>query len=313
LVELMASASRAAEQDNASSRWRGEAASLAARLPSLVVAARNVAQSVMHGVHGRRRAGPGENFWQFRPFISGEAAAGVDWRRSAREDRAYVREREWEAAHTVWIWADRSASMRFASPLAQASKVDRAIVLGLAAADLLVRGGERVGFVGLTRPIAARGVVDRFAEAIALDERIGAPPQQLPEAQPLKAHAKALLFGDFLAETRDIRRVVNALSADGAEGHLLMIADPIEETFPFRGHTEFLGPDPGTRFRAPRAQALRDDYLKRLQEHREAVREACASRGWTLAIHRTDRSAAEALLALRMRLEAPARLSARSA
>jgi uncharacterized protein (DUF58 family) len=313
LADLMGSAPRAADLNEASGRWRGEAASLAARLPSLIVAARNVAQSVMHGVHGRRRAGPGENFWQFRPFISGEPTAGVDWRRSAREDRAYVREREWEAAHTVWIWMDRSASMRFASPLAQTPKVDRAIVLGLAAADLLVRGGERVGLLGLTRPLATRGVVDRFAEALALEERIGPPPQPLPDAQPLKAHAKALLFGDFLAEAEDVRRLVNALSADGAEGHLLMIADPIEETFPFRGHTEFLGPDERVRLRAPRAQALREDYLKRLREHREAVREGCASRGWTVAIHRTDRSAADALLALRMRLEAPARLSARSA
>ena len=113
-------------------RWRSEAATLAARLPSLVVAAKQIAQSVMYGVHGRRRAGPGENFWQFRPFISGEPATGIDWRRSAREDRAYVREREWEAAHTVWLWVDRSASMRFASPLAQASKIERGVVLGLA-------------------------------------------------------------------------------------------------------------------------------------------------------------------------------------
>ena len=97
---------------------REEASTLAARLPSLVVAARQVAQTVLHGVHGRRRAGPGETFWQFRPFISGEPAARVDWRRSAREDHAFVREREWEAAHTIWIWFDRSPSMAFASALA---------------------------------------------------------------------------------------------------------------------------------------------------------------------------------------------------
>jgi uncharacterized protein (DUF58 family) len=297
--------------DAAGARWRGEAAILAARLPSLVVAAKSLAQSVMHGVHGRRRAGPGENFWQFRPFISGEPAAAIDWRRSAREDRAYVREREWEAAHTVWLWIDRSASMRFASPMAQASKLERAIVLGLAAADLLVRGGERVGLLGLTRPVATRGVIERFAEAIALDERLGREAEPLPAAAPLKAHSKAVLIGDFLADDEAVARTINALSADGAEGHALMIADPIEEAFPFRGHTEFIGPDGLTRLRAPRAQGLRQEYLTRLRRHREAVREACALRGWSLAIHRTDRPAAEALLALRMRLEAPpAHLSA---
>ncbi len=301
----MASPGAASRTATGEARWRSEAASLAARLPSLVIAAKQIAQSVMHGVHGRRRAGPGENFWQFRPFISGEPAVSIDWRRSAREDRAYVREREWEAAHLVWLWLDRSTSMRFASPMAHASKIERAVVLGLAAADLMVRGGERVGLVGLTRPLATRGVIERFAEAIAVDEGLNASPAPLPPAQPLRAHSKAILIGDFLSEDDEIRRCVQALSAEGAEGHVLMIADPIEEAFPFEGHTEFLGPDGVLRLRAPRAQSLRQDYLDRLRRHREAVREACRGRGWSFAIHRTDRPPAEALLALRMRLEAP--------
>src|ERR1700752_4105108 len=152
---------------------RQDAATLSARLPSLVIAASKVAQTGRHGVHGRRRAGSGENFWQFRPFVSGEPSSRVDWRRSAREAHAFVREREWEAAHTVWIWFDRSASMRFGSRLSQTQKIDRAATLALAFADLCVRGGERAGLLGLTRPLASQGVIERFAEAIATDERLG--------------------------------------------------------------------------------------------------------------------------------------------
>ncbi len=289
---------------------RHKAATLAARLPSLVVAAKQVAQSVMHGVHGRRRAGPGETFWQFRAFQSGEPAAGIDWRRSAREDRAYVREREWEAAHTVWIWFDRSPSMAFASSLAPTSKLERAAVLALALADLLVRGGERVGLLGLTRPLASRGIIERFAEAITLDElHAKRPPAALPTAAPLKARSRAVLIGDFLSGELEVARTIAALSAEGAAGQALMIADPIEETFPFSGHTEFVAPDGVARLRAPRAQSLRDTYLGKLAAHREAVRAACAAQGWGLAIHRTDQPAAQALLALRMRLEGPASLA----
>jgi uncharacterized protein (DUF58 family) len=157
-------------------------------------------------------------------------------------------------------------------------------------------------------------VIERFAEAIAVDENLNSAPVALPPAQPLKAHSKAILIGDFLSEDEDIRRLIAALSGDGAEGHVVMIADPIEETFPYQGHTEFIGTDGALRLRAPRAQGLREEYLRRLQRHREAVREACAGRGWSFAIHRTDRPAAEALLALRMRLEAPiSYLSARGA
>jgi uncharacterized protein (DUF58 family) len=287
-------------------RVRQEATTLSARLPSLVVAARQVAHSLMHGVHGRRQAGPGETFWQFRPFVSGEPAARVDWRRSAREDRAFVREREWEASHAVWIWFDRSASMTFGSDLAPCAKVDRAAVLALAFADLAVRGGERAGLIGLTGTLAIRGVIERFAEAIAADERLrGAPASGLPAPEPLKARSKAVLIGDFLSEAQDVAQTIRALSAQGAEGQVLMIADPIEETFPFVGHTEFLQAGGEARLRAPRAQTLREAYLKRLAEHREAIRAACAARGWGFALHRTDQSAAQALLALRARLAGP--------
>ena len=115
-----------------------DALALSQRMPRLILEARRVAATLSHGIHGRRRAGQGESFWQFRPFVAGEAAQRIDWRRSARDDRLYVREREWETAHTVWFWMDRSPSMGFASDLAQAPKIERALVLGLALADAFV-------------------------------------------------------------------------------------------------------------------------------------------------------------------------------
>src|ERR1700689_2876574 len=139
---------------------------LADAMPRLILEARRVAATVIHGLHGRRRAGPGENFWQYRRFVSGEPASRVDWRRSARDDHLYVRELEWEAAHTVWIWPDRSPSMNFASPLVRESKLFRALVMALALAEVLVDAGERVGIPGLTRPTGSRNVVDRMAQAI---------------------------------------------------------------------------------------------------------------------------------------------------
>jgi uncharacterized protein (DUF58 family) len=285
---------------------RREAATLSARLPSLIIAARRVAQTVRHGVHGRRRAGSGETFWQFRPFLSGEPSSRVDWRRSAREERAFVREREWEAAHTVWIWFDRSASMQFASSLAAVSKIDRAALLTLAFADLCVRGGERAGLLGLTRPMATQGVVERFAEAIATDERLhGASEVALPPALPAAPRSMVLMIGDFLSEPEDVGRAIQAVSAEGAIGELVMIADPIEETYPFSGNTEFLHPAGALRFVAPRAQNLRDAYLARLAAHRESIRGVCARSGWGMSLHRTDASPAEILLTLRMRLSAP--------
>jgi len=284
---------------------RAEAIALARRLPGLIVAAKQTAASVMHGVHGRRRAGTGETFWQFRPFISGEASARVDWRRSARDDRLYVREREWEAAHVVWIWVDRSPSMGFVSDLARAPKIDRALVLGLALADLLARGGERVGLIGLTRPTAARDIVERLALAMqaAADRDAG----ELPGGEPLGPRARAVLISDFLNEAGEVAACVERLSARGARGHLVTVADPVEEAFPFSGHTEFVDVDSRARLRVGHAESFRDDYLARLAAHRARIEQAARARGWSSLTHRTDRPASEALLALRMRLEGEGR------
>jgi uncharacterized protein (DUF58 family) len=283
---------------------QGGAEDLARRLPSLIVAAKEIASSVMHGMHGRRRAGIGETFWQFRPFVTGEPAANVDWRRSARDDRLYVREREWEAAHTVWVWIDRSASMSFISKLAMQAKADRALVIGLAAADLLVRGGERVGLLGVTRPMAMRDIIERFAEAMIAGERSPSyAAAELPPGTALQARAQLIWISDFLSDAATIAAKIQAMASAGARGHLIMIADPIEETFPFAGHTEFVDVDTAARLRLGRAEAFRDDYIRRLAAHREAVSAAAAKHGWTVMLHRTDRPASEALLALRMRLE----------
>jgi uncharacterized protein (DUF58 family) len=278
---------------------------LARRLPSLVVASKEVASTVMYGVHGRRRAGVGETFWQFRPFVWGESTTRIDWRRSARDDRIYVREREWEAAHTIWIWSDRSTSMAYQSSLAQTSKLDRAIVLGLACADLLVRGGERVGIPGLTRAMAARNIAERFSEAMIQEElRPGHMPAELPPADPLASRTQAIIISDMLNDPAEIEKSIHGMASNGALGHVVMIADPVEETFPYTGHTEFLDVDSDARLRVGEAESFRREYIARLARHRDAVRAICTSRGWSFAIHRTDRPASEALLNLRMRLEA---------
>src|SRR6266481_5640783 len=131
----MATEPKRTYQDSAAvGRAVGAGRTLAAAMPRLILEARRVAATAIHGLHGRRRAGPGENFWQYRRFISGEPAARVDWRRSARDDHLYVRELEWEAAHTVWIWPDRSPSMAFASALVEETKLERALVVAFALA-----------------------------------------------------------------------------------------------------------------------------------------------------------------------------------
>jgi len=303
----MAAVTRTEIENEAVTAAVGKSRKLAARVPRLILEARRVASTLIHGLHGRRRAGPGENFWQYRRFVSGEPAARVDWRRSARDDHLYVREQEWEAAHTVWIWPDRSPSMAFASPLVRDTKLYRTLVIALALAEVLVEGGERVGIPGLMHPTGSRNVVERMAQAIVHDrsERTSLPPDFAPS--PL---AEIVLLSDLWSDIADVRRTIKQLSGSGARGHVVQIVDPAEETFPYYGRVEFVEPEGGGRITAGRAESWRSDYDARVQRHRAEIRAETDRLGWSFAIHRTDRPASELLLALHARIGAGAPESA---
>jgi uncharacterized protein (DUF58 family) len=281
----------------------GKARSLSATMPRLILEARRVAATIIHGLHGRRRAGTGENFWQFRRFVSGEAASRVDWRRSARDDHLYVREQEWEAAHTVWIWPDRSASMMFNSALASDTKLDRALVVAFALAEVLVEGGERVGTPGLMRPSASRNVIEKMAETFVHDPTVrgSLPPQFAPSPQ-----SEIVVLSDLWSPIADVHRMIAQLSASGAHGHVVQIVDPVEETFPFSGRVEFVDPEDGHSITVGRAEAWRADYQARIERHRAEIRAETDRLGWSFTIHRTDRPASELLLALHTRMGAGA-------
>lgn len=286
-------------ESEAVQRASGQARTLAATMPRLILEARRIAATVIHGLHGRRRAGSGENFWQYRRFVSGEPARRVDWRRSAQDDHLYVREQEWEAAHTVWLWPDRSASMMFASPMVWETKLDRALVVAFALAEIMVEGGERIGVPGLLRPTASRYVIDRMAQAILHDpgERTSLPPAFAPS--PL---SEIVLLADFWNPIDELKSTIARLSASGAHGHLIQIVDPAEETFPYSGRIEFLEPEGAGTVTAGRAEAWRNDYTDRLARHRAELRAEIDRVGWSFAIHRTDRPPSELVLALHARM-----------
>jgi uncharacterized protein (DUF58 family) len=276
-------------------RADGESRTLAASLPRLVLEARRIAANVIHGLHGRRRAGSGESFWQYRRFVSGEPSQSVDWRRSARDDHLYVREQEWEAAHTVWLWPDRSPSMAFASKDARDSKLERSLIVTFALAELLVAGGERVGIPGLMSPTASRSVIDKMAQAMLHDEaaRLSLPPSFVPSAL-----AEVVVLSDFWSPISEIRTMLAGLSASGAHGTLVQIVDPAEETFPYFGRIEFVEPEGFGVITAGRAESWARDYVARLALHRDQLRAETGKLNWLFTTHTTSRSAAEVLLFL---------------
>ena len=275
---------------------------MGARLPPLLVAAERVAATVAQGVHGRRRTGQGESFWQFRPFTAGDPVARIDWRQSAKSDRSFVRETEWEAAQTVYVWRDGSASMDWRSGTAVPFKQERADLLLLALSALLLRGGERVRLLG--GPAGLRGgraALDGIAEAM---EQVP-PGDGMPGPAALPRHARVVLIGDFLSPLAAIRRDVGALAAIPVRGHLLQVLDPAEALLPYSGRVRFQGLEQETDAVVPRVEGIRALYADALAAQVDGLSSLCAAAAWGFGTHRTDHPPEAALMALYAALSTP--------
>ncbi len=275
---------------------RQNAESLSQRLPALLVEADRVAATVVPGVHGRRRTGMGETFWQFRPYQAGDAAGDIDWRQSARSRQLFIREQEWEAAESVWIWCDLSRSMSFRSTTPLPAKWERAALLTLALSALLVRGGERIALLGGgTRPAAGRFGQEQVAQALT---RAASAREPLPPATSLPRYARLVLISDFLQPIDVLRQRMAHFVGLGARACVLQILDPAEELLPYDGRVLFEGLEQEGAALIDNVGSIRKRYVEVLRAHRETLGALCGRQQWRFATHRTDRPAETALLSL---------------
>ena len=289
--------------NRASPALRRSAEEAAERIPDLMVEADRIASSVIPGIHGRRRVGRGDTFWQFRQYQPGDSAQSIDWRQTAKSRFAYVRETEWEAAQSVWIWCDGSPSMRFHSDREWPEKRHRAAVLALALAILLIRGGEQISLLGSgVTPDNGRAALERFTGHLvrALEE-----DRSLPPVEPLPRNARLAILGDMLSPLADIEERTREFAAMGVTGHFLQVIDPAELSLPFDGRVRFEGLENEGSIVIGRVDSIRKDYADTMRRHRDGLGALARSVGWTCAAHVTEQPPQTALLALHAALAPP--------
>jgi len=277
---------------------RANAEALAARLPPLMVAAERVAATVAQGVHGRRRIGTGDSFWQFRPFVLGDAATRIDWRQSAKSDRAFVRDMEWEAAQTVCLWRDASPSMAWRSAGSLPEKRERAELLLIALASLLTRAGEQIRLLGVPgRVFAGRTGLEPLCQALPRTT------EGLPAPGVIPRHATAVLIGDFLSPLAEFKACLSRLAETPVNGQVLMVLDPAELSLPYDGRVKFRGLEGEADMLIPRVGSVREAYAEAFAAQHEGLAAICAATGFGFAMHRTDHPPETALLGLWMALD----------
>lgn len=272
---------------------RPRAETLAGGLPPLLAEARQLAATVMLGEHGRRRPGTGDEFWQYRPATDSDAAGGIDWRRSARSDAHFVREKEWQAAQSVLLWVDTARAMGYCGSTSRRSKADRARLLALALALLLVRAGERVGMADASLPPrTGERQIMRLAAAL---EAEAAEDYGIAPLQGFIPHAQAVFLSDFMGDIASLEAALVSATERGMTGCLLQVLDPDEEDFPFDGRTVFESMGGALRHETLRAGDLRARYRDRLAARRDALEILARRTGWHFAVHQTGAPALTAL------------------
>lgn len=281
---------------------RARAEALAGNLPPLLAAAEHLAATVVLGDHGRRRAGMGDEFWQYRPAQFGDSARMIDWRRSARGDAHFVREREWQAAQSVMLWVDDGRSMAYSGDGRRETKAARARLLALALAVVLVRGGERVGLPGPDAPPrSGNAQLVRIAAALAADT--GAEDYAQPDGRTLPRHARAVFLSDYLGDIGGVEHALTEAADRGVRGALVQVLDPTEEAFPFDGRTVFESMSGALRYETLKAGDLRDRYRARLAERKAALEVLARRTGWHYLCHHTGAPAQATLLWMYQALE----------
>jgi len=280
---------------------RPRAEALAQPLPPLLARARHLADGIVLGEHGRRRPGLGDAFWQFRPARPGDPARAIDWRRSARSDQHFVQEKEWQAAQAVVFWVDRAAAMHFASVKGGETKAERAALLALATAVLLVNGGERVGLTETEAP-PMRGPLQLERIAATLAEP-AAPDYGAPQVATLPRHSRAVFLSDFLGPLAPVEAALTTAADRGVTGALLQVLDPAEEGFPYGGRTVFHSVGGSVEYETRQAGDLKARYLERLAERKARLEELARRTGWQYHLHHTGDAPTSALLWLYRALE----------
>lgn len=264
---------------------RGHAEMAVAGIPSLMIEADKIANSIHHGEHARRKSGTGVNFWQFRDYESGDRPQDIDWRQSGKTDHIYIRQKEMMVTRKTYLWCASYKGMDFTSQKNLRSKHETAQILTLAIAIAMTRAGEQVGYFGDLKTGHNDGAIRHIGAMLA-----GAAPDELPPVHDfiLPRNASFVAVGDFLISPDALEETIKSMAGRGANGLIVQVLDPAEIEFSFQGRIQFEGVSAQDKEIIDHIPSVRDEYQVRINTHIARIEEICARYGWHYCLHRTD-------------------------
>jgi len=223
------------------------------------------------GHQGQRRSGTGADFWQYKEYQDGDNSQNIDWRKSAKGDTHYIREREWEKSQTISIWLSRSRMMQFAHKSDDYSKAQYAAILAYILSAKFMLTGEHIKFINAQiKGLHSAAQLQHFAHSLAEHSRKTVPYQKSDIGQ---AKSFPILISDFWEDLTVVEKQIKQLSANNFRGLVIQIASPAELTLPYKGRVvlESISQDSAENFTISKIEDTKTAYIQRINAHQRDI------------------------------------------
>ena len=259
------------------------------RISGMELRARTVVEGFLSGLHRSPYRGFSIEFAEYRQYTPGDDPRHIDWKVFGRTDRFYVKQYEDETNLQGILLFDLSGSMAGTRGKniagARVSKFDYARFVAASLAYFIFQQRDAIGMVAFDDEIRL-DIPSKFrpghlynllAELESLEPGTGR--QMNVEwihrtAETMHRRGMVILISDFFCELEPLRSALEHLRFRGHDVIAFQIVDDFEMNFDFTRLTRFEGLE-GESIALGLPQDMRENYLKNLQAHLEALSSFC--------------------------------------
>ncbi|MBK8023577.1 MAG: DUF58 domain-containing protein [Chloroflexi bacterium] len=262
------------------------------KLEQLTLMASRVRSGAIKGERRSTKRGTSIEFADYRDYAPGDDLRRVDWNVYARLDRPLTKLFEDEEDLAVHLILDASASMDFppregegADPAAHKFDYARRLIAGLASIALTTNDRLTISALGSTgahfgpaRGRAYGGRLLQFVNEVRAGGQVDLNIALKTYATQARRPGLCLIASDLFSPA-GILDGLNALVGRGYEVGVLHILCPEEVEPPLSGDLRLMDSESGDFQEVTVDGAMRDLYMRRLEDWRETLRNDCQKRG----------------------------------